>query len=146
MIYSEAKTADIPQIMKVRFAVKENVLSNRDLVTDKDCEEFLFERGKGWICEINGRVLGFSIVDMKDHNIWALFVDPDYEKMGIGRKLHDMMLDWYFTQTTVTVWLGTSPNTRAEGFYTTAGWAPTGMHGKEIKFEMRYEDWIKNNR
>jgi len=80
---------------------------------------------------------------MKDHNIWALFVHPDYEKMGIGRKLHDMMLDWYFTQTKQTVWLGTAPSTRAENFYRTAGWAAVGMHGKEIKFEMSSNDWIK---
>ena len=143
MIYREATIRDIPQLMRVRFAVKENVLSNPDLVTDKDCKEFITERGKGWVCEINAKIAGFSIVEMKDHNIWALFVDPDYEKMGIGRKLHDIMLDWYFTQTKETVWLGTAPNTRAEGFYRTAGWKDAGMHGKEIKFEMSSNDWIK---
>jgi GNAT superfamily N-acetyltransferase len=143
MIYREATINDIPQLMRVRFAVKENVLSNPDLVTDADCKEFITERGKGWVCEINAKIAGFSIVDMKGHNIWALFVDPDSEKMGIGRKLHDMMLDWYFTQTKKTVWLGTAPNTRAEGFYRTARWEDVGMHGKEIKFEMTYEDWIK---
>lgn len=144
MTYREAQFADIEQIMKVRFSVKENVLSNPDLVTDQDCEEFLFERGKGWVCDVDGRIAGFSIVDLKDHNIWALFMDPEFEKMGIGRKLHDLMLDWYFTQTNEKVWLGTSPNTRAEGFYRKAGWQETGMHGHEIKFEMTYNDWLKN--
>ncbi|WP_435523381.1 GNAT family N-acetyltransferase [Chryseobacterium indoltheticum] len=83
----------------VRNSVKENTLSNPNLVTDKDCEEFITERGKGWVCEIDGKITGFSIVDLKDNNIWALFVDPDYEKKGIGKKLHDIMLDWYFSQT-----------------------------------------------
>ncbi|WBV57265.1 GNAT family N-acetyltransferase [Chryseobacterium daecheongense] len=63
----------------MRNAVKENRLSNPDLVTDKDCEEFLFERGKVWVCEINDQVVGFSIVDLKENNIWALFVHPDFE-------------------------------------------------------------------
>lgn len=142
MIIREARIEDIPQIQVVRNSVKENTLSNPDLVTDKDCEEFITERGKGWVCEIDGKITGFSIVDLKDNNIWALFVDPDFEKKGIGKKLHDVMLDWYFTQTKENVWLGTSPNTRAELFYRKSGWNEIGIHGKnEIKFEMTFENW-----
>lgn len=140
----EAILSDIPQIQIVRNSVKENTLSNPNLVTDKDCEEFLFERGKGWVCEIDNQIVGFSIVDLKENNIWALFLHPDFEKMGIGKKLHDVMLDWYFNQTQNPVWLGTSPNTRAESFYRKAGWKEIGLHGKnEIKFEMSFEDWTK---
>lgn len=142
MIIREARIEDIPQIQVVRNSVKENTLSNPDLVTDKDCEEFITERGKGWVCEIDGKITGFSIVDLKDNNIWALFVDPDFEKKGIGKKLHDNMLDWYFTQTKENVWLGTSPNTRAELFYRKSGWNAIGIYGKnEIKFEMTFENW-----
>ncbi len=129
----------------VRNAVKENVLSDPALVSDKDCEEFLMVRGKGWICEIEGNVAGFSIVDLKDNNIWALFVHPEHEGKGIGKNLHDVMVDWYFEQAATTVWLGTAPGTRAEKFYRAAGWKEVGMHGKgEIKFEISLEDWKKN--
>ena len=146
MIYREALITDIPQVMKVRIAVKENILSNPDLVTHKDYVEFITERGKGWVCEINETIVGFAIVDLKDNNIWALFIDPDYEKEGIGRQLHDAMLDWYFGQTKTTVWLGTAPNSRAENFYRTAGWQEVGMHGKgEIKFEMSAKIWQMQN-
>lgn len=145
MIYREITIADIPEIMEVRFAVKENTLSNPDLVTSDDCMEFITQRGKGWVCEIDGRVIGFSIVDMRDLNIWALFIDPDFEKKGIGRKLHDMMLDWYFDQTRQTVWLSTSPKTRAESFYKKAGWTEVGIHGNDIKFEMTFENWNNRN-
>jgi GNAT superfamily N-acetyltransferase len=144
MIFREARIEDIPQIQIVRNSVKENTLSNPALVTDKDCEEFLTVRGKGWICEIDGNVVGFSIVDLKDNNIWALFLDPAFEKRGIGKKLHEMILDWYFLQTTHTVWLGTSPNTRAELFYRKAGWTEVGIHGDgEIKFEMTHKGWMQ---
>ena len=142
MIYREARISDIPQIQIVRHAVKENVLSDPSLVTDKDCEEYITIRGKGWVCEKDNRIIGFSIVDLKKNNIWALFIDPEYEGMGIGRKLHDLMLAWYFGQTKQPVWLGTSPNTRAESFYKKAGWKKTGLHGKEeIKFEMTFAEW-----
>ncbi|MES2779132.1 MAG: GNAT family N-acetyltransferase [Bacteroidota bacterium] len=142
MIIREAHIHDIKQIQFVRNAVKENMLSNPNLVTDEDCKEFITVRGNGWVYEINNEIVGFSIVDLTDNNIWALFVHPDFEKQGIGKNLHDVMLNWYFEQTTVAVWLGTAPNTRAETFYRKAGWAEIGTHGKgEIKFEMTHGHW-----
>lgn len=140
----EAMHSDIAAIQRVRNAVKENMLSDPSRVTDADCEEYLFRRGKGWVCEVDGQLVGFSIADLVDENIWALFVHPDYDRQGIGRKLHDVMLGWYFAQGKDWVWLGTSPGTRAEGFYRKAGWRETGLHGtEEIKFEMRTEDWLQ---
>ena len=144
MIIREAQINDIKQIQIVRNAVTENTLSNPDLVTDEDCKEFMTVRGKGWVCEIDNTVVGFSIADLKENNIWALFLSPEHEKKGIGKLLHDVMLDWYFEQTKNTVWLGTSPNTRAESFYRKAGWTEIGTHGKgEIKFEMTYTNWTQ---
>lgn len=141
----EAFPEDIQQIQIVRNAVKENILSNPNLVTDEDCRIFLTERGKGWVCEENNQIIGFSIADLEDHNIWALFVHPDFEKQGIGKQLHNIMLDWYFSQAKETVWLSTAPNTRAEAFYRKAGWKEIGTHGnEEVKFEMTYSDWIRN--
>ncbi len=145
MIIREAHICDIRQIQFVRHSVKENVLSNPALVTDKDCENFLTVRGKGWVCEIDKSIVGFAIADLKDNNIWALFVQPEYEKIGCGKKLHDVMLDWYFKQGKKIVWLRTSPDTRAEIFYRKKGWKENGTHGKnEIKFEMTFKDWHKN--
>ena len=144
MIFREANINDIKQIQIVRHSVRENVLSNPTLVTDEDCEEFLTKRGKGWVCEIENNIIGFAIADLKENNIWALFVQPEFEKKGIGKKLHAIMLNWYFTQTKKDVWLGTAPNTRAATFYRLHGWKEVGTHGKgEIKFEMDFDEWEK---
>jgi GNAT superfamily N-acetyltransferase len=144
MTFREATTEDIPQIQIVRNSVRENQLSDPALVTDKDCEEFLMIRGKGWVCEMDDKIAGFSIADLKENNIWALFVHPQYENKGIGKKLHELMLDWYFSQTEKTVWLGTAPGTRAEEFYKRKGWKVIGTRGKgETKFEMSLSDWMK---
>ena len=146
MIFREAKIEDIKQIQIVRNSVKENTLSDPNLVTDDDCKEFMTVRGKGWVCEIDNRIVGFAIADLKENNIWALFLDPKFEKIGIGQQLHKRMLDWYFMQTKNKVWLGTAFNTRAENFYRKAGWTEVGLHGrKEIKFEMTYEIWKQLN-
>ncbi len=142
MLLRNATAADIPQIQVVRNAVKENMLSNPALVTDADCLHFITVRGKGWVYEADEKIVGFAIADLQDNNIWALFLLPEYEGRGIGRRLHDTMLDWYFAQEKDIVWLSTSPGTRAEQFYRKAGWQETGLYGKgEIKFNMRKSDW-----
>jgi GNAT superfamily N-acetyltransferase len=133
---------DIPEIQIIRHSVKENILSDPNLVSDADCVEYITNRGKGWVYEINNLMVGFAIADLQENNIWALFILPEYEKNGIGKKLHDTMLKWYFSQTDKTVWLSTSPNTRAEKFYRNAGWREVGIYGKgEIKFEMSSAEW-----
>ncbi len=141
----EANIEDIPEIQIIRHSVKENILSDPNLVTDADCVEYITNRGKGWVCEMDNLVVGFAIADLQENNIWALFILPEFEKLGIGKQLHDVMLNWYFSQTNKTVWLSTSPKTRAETFYRNAGWKEIGVYGKgEIKFEMSLSDWELN--
>jgi len=142
MIFREAAVADIPQIQIVRHAVRENRLSDPSLVTDADCEEFLTRRGKGWVCEIENNIVAFAIADLQDENIWALFVQEGFEEKGIGRKLQQLMLDWYFAQGKEKAWLSTDPGTRARRFYEKSGWTPKGMmKNNELRFEMTAEEW-----
>lgn len=142
MIFREATTEDIPQIQIVRHSVKENVLSDPSLVTDEDCRIYITERGKGWVCETDGKIVGFSIADLQENNIWALFVDHQYENRGIGKELHMMMMDWYFSTTERTVWLSTAPASRAETFYRMNGWKQTGItRSGEVRFEMTKKEW-----
>ncbi len=142
MHYREAQLADIPEIFDVRFSVTENILRNRDLVTVADGEDYLTRRGKGWVCEADGRLAGFAIADLQDHNIWALFLRPEYVGHGIGKRLHTLMLNWYFAQTPETVWLSTAPGTRAEEFYRRQGWQDVGRTASgEVRFEMTVAEW-----
>lgn len=85
-------------------------------------KEHLTRRGRGRIYEVDHVVIWFAIADLEDNYIWALFVEPDFEGKGIGRKLHELMLDWYFSNGKENVWLSASPNTRAESFYKKIGW------------------------
>ncbi|MFM9838999.1 MAG: GNAT family N-acetyltransferase [Cyclobacteriaceae bacterium] len=142
MLIRVARVDDIKQIQLVRMAVIENALSDSSKVNVNDYFEFLTTRGRGWACEINKEIVGFSIVDFERNSIWALFVKPEFEQKGIGRRLHNTMLTWYFAQTQENVWLTTSANTKAELFYTKSGWAKVGVDIEgEIKFEMTYDSW-----
>lgn len=142
MRFREARPEDIAQIQRVRHSVKENVLSDPNLVPDADVHDYITNRGKGWVCEDSQHIIGFSIADVQGANIWALFIEPEYEGKGIGKELHRLMLDWYFSKTNKDVWLSTAPHSRAETFYRKAGWTEVGVYGKgEIKFEMTKEEW-----
>ena len=146
MIFREAYVTDIPQLNEIRLSVKENALSNPLLVTYDDYVNYLTTNGKGWLCEADGKVLGFSIIDTTNQNIWALFVRPGFEGNGIARKLQRLMLDWHFKKNITTLWLSTAPGTRAEKFYEKSGWINTGfLKNGEIKFEMMIERWLNSN-
>lgn len=142
MQFREALITDIPQLSALRLAVKENILSNPALVTQQDYVDYLSERGKGWVCEIDGQVVGFAIGDLVKNNVWALFVQPGYEGQGIGRELLINLLDWYYGETRETIWLSTAPNTRAAEFYRSFGWKEVGsLPNGELRFELTAEDW-----
>lgn len=142
MNFREALLTDIPHMMAVRLDVKENALSNPALITPQDYENYLSERGKGWVCEMDGKVVGFAIGDLVKNNVWAMFVQPAYEGQGIGRELLILLLDWYYSKTTDTIWLSTAPNTRAADFLRSFGWKETGLlPNGELKFELTAKDW-----
>jgi GNAT superfamily N-acetyltransferase len=142
MTYREAHVADIEQLVQVRLSVRENVLSDPRRITVQDYEEYLTVRGKGWVCETARLIAGFAVVDVKAHNIWALFVRPAWERKGIGKSLQKHMLDWYFSQTAKPVWLSTAQHSHAESFYRKSGWRETGHQPNgELRFEMTLEKW-----
>jgi len=146
IVFRIAEISDVKQMQVVRHLVKENTLSNPDLVPDKDVIFYISEKGKGWVCEVEGQVVGFSIIDLREKSVWALFVDPEFAEKGIGKELHRLMMDWYFEQTKDNVELGTAPNTRAERFYRLQGWTRVGNYPNgEVKFELSYRRWVQGN-
>ena len=146
MLFRIATAADWDAMMELRLAVKENILVNTGAVTSQHFEDMLANGGQGWVCETNAAMLGFAIVDLAQHNIWALFVHPNHDRKGIGRELHRLMLDWSFRNGAEWLWLSTEPGTRAEQFYLKAGWQPKGLEQNgEMRFEMTREQWQANH-
>ena len=146
MIFREATISDIKEMHSVRMSVKENRLSGPTVITEADYVKFLTVEGKGWVCESNNSILGLAIIDTTRNNIWGLFVHPDYERKGIGKKLFDLMIEWHFNRKRDSLWLGTAPNTRAATFYRRSGWMERGLQQNgEIRFELTYGDWKKTH-
>ena len=144
MTFRTATPADLPGIFTVRLAVRENRLSDPGKITHELCRQMMMERGRGWVCDCEGQITGFAIVDLLENNIWALFVFPGFEGKGIGRQLHQLMLEWAFSQAGVEqLWLTTDRGTRAEGFYRKMGWTATGVNELgEVRFEMNKSHFL----
>lgn len=124
MNFRRAVLSDIPAMSQVRLAVRENVLVDPSRIPPSVYEEYLEERGRSWVCEIDGRVVGFSAADRTDASIWALFVLPALEGRGIGKELLRLATEWLFGLGHRRVTLTTTAGTRAERFYRARGWEP----------------------
>ena len=108
------------------------------VIPDEAVREAIDETGRGWVVEVDGQVVGFAIGNAQTGNIWALFVRPGFDRRGFGRLLHDAMVEWLWSRGLDRLWLSTDPDTRAAGFYESAGWKQVGLADNgELKFEMR---------
>ena len=105
--------------------MRENRLTSR-AISDDEVVHAIEVAGRGWVVEVDRTVVGFAIGNAQDGNIWALFVDPDHEGRGHGRRLHDTMVAWLWSCGLRTLWLSTEPGTRAQRFYSRAGWTDVG--------------------
>jgi GNAT superfamily N-acetyltransferase len=138
-----ATESDIQAMHRVRLSVRENRLGDPARIQPRHYLEMLSSRGRGWVAEVQEQVIGFGIADLEGSNIWPLFVDPQFERRGVGKQLRDSMTEWMFASGAEIVWLSTDPQTRAEAFYSSAGWRLTGREPNgETRFEMSRQDWL----
>lgn len=145
MVISVARLDDYAEMHRIRMAVHENKLSDPSRVTYNHYKEMIERRGRGSICRINGDIRGFCFADLSNGNIWALFVEPGFERRGIGRTLHDSAVAWLFENGVQRIWLTTAPNTRAGTFYDAAGWRQTGIERDgDCRLELDRESWTKD--
>lgn len=128
---------DVPAAHVIRLRVRENQLSDPSVVTEQDYHDFMARDTMSWVCERDGMITGFVMVDVEKQNLWALFVAPEHEFKGTGRALHDAMVAYYCTRAKV-LRLSTAPDTRAAEFYRRSGYREVGptADGKELVFEL----------
>ena len=140
--FRQATVADIPEMSRIRIAVKENALSNPGRITEAMYRDYLEALGRGWVAELDGAIIGFSYADRTDSSIWALFVDPPREGLGAGKQLLRLAADWLFEIGNDEIALGTAANTRADRFYAAQGWTREDMKDDvEVWFRLRRADW-----
>lgn len=130
-----ARADDIEAMHALRSRVAENRLSDPRRVSLASYPPYLGQDA-AWVAELDGGLAGFAILDLAEARIWALFVAPEAERKGVGRSLHARLLEAAAGHGLRRLFLSTAPQTRAERFYTEAGWIRTGMtKDGELAFE-----------
>lgn len=89
----------------MRRAVSEDRLFLLTLPDDQMLQA-LETTGRGWVIEVDGAIVAFAIGDALTGGISALFVDPSHRGRGYGRRLHDTVVDWLWSQGHERIWLG----------------------------------------
>jgi GNAT superfamily N-acetyltransferase len=107
-VLRQAVRSDVPDLLRVRRAVSENSLLSL-AIPDAQLVEALETTGRGWVIEVDGVIVAFALGDALTGSIWALFVDPPYRGNGYGRRLHDTVVEWLWSQGHDRVWLNAEP-------------------------------------
>jgi GNAT superfamily N-acetyltransferase len=111
-ILRQAFRSDLSDLVRVRYAVSEHHPSSLGIPEDQVLEA-LETTGRGWVIELDGVIVAYAIGDALTGSIWALFVDPSYRGQGYGRRLHDTVVDWLWSQGHERIWLNAQPDAEA---------------------------------
>jgi GNAT superfamily N-acetyltransferase len=137
-----AEGSDVDALFHVRCSVRENLQTREELaaigITHESVAAMLAGDHRGWVAEDEGRVVAFTMADRATSSIFALFVLPEYEGRGLGRRLIERAVSWLWREGADALWLTTGPGTRAARFYERAGWTCAEADTKrELRFELR---------
>ena len=132
MVIREIIKSDIDEVLAVRTSTIENSFSLNDLadigITKQSVSDWLDGSVRGWLCEIPGKIVGFTMGDSITGEILVIAIHPEYEKLGIGKVLMTHVQNWLWSFGHKSLWLWSNPDDsiRAHGFYRKLGWEPTG--------------------
>jgi len=132
MIFKEIESRDAPDIFDIRLSTNENQVTLEYLagigITSKSIADGLSGPLKGWLCEVSGKVVGFSLGNKETGEMMVVAVLLEYEKRGIGKKLMTYIEEWLWSCGHDDIWLlaTSDPKLRASGFYQKLGWEKAG--------------------
>ncbi|HEV2294129.1 MAG TPA: GNAT family N-acetyltransferase [Tepidisphaeraceae bacterium] len=125
--------ADVGRCFWVRTHTREQCSTLEGLtqagISEDAVTRLLTSSHKGWVCEQDGQIVGFSMADGSNGEFWVVAVLPEYEGRGIGRQLIERGQQWLHDMGWQEIWLCTSPNTstRAYKLYGLLGWRDCGV-------------------
>lgn len=132
---------DVDTLFAIRTSVVQNHLSVEQMadlgITPQALADSIRAAPCVWIAEVDGQPAGFSMVDLAGGEVFAMFVLPTHENLGLGRQLMAVAEAALFEHHE-RLFLITDgrDGIRANGFYQRLGWAVVGqVEGGDVCYE-----------
>ena len=132
---------DVDTLFNIRTRVVQNHLSVEQMaqlgITPQVLADSIREAPCAWVAEVDGQPVAFSMVDLATGEVFAMFVLPTHENLGLGRQLM-AVAETALLERHATLFLVTDgrDEIRANGFYQRLGWTVTGsVEGDDVRYE-----------
>jgi len=139
LTFREIILADVPSLFVVRVATRQNAYTMEELarlgITGEFVSIMIDTTHRGWLCEEDGRVIGFAMGNRESGEMWVVAVLPECEGRGVGAELLTRVENWLWSEGWDEIWLTTDMDSslRAYGFYRKLDWVD-----REIRDGLRY--------
>jgi len=135
--FRRADSGDAVELFRVRTSVRENHQTEEELakhgVTRESLARMLAsDDACGWCAELARRIVAFTIARRSERDVFALFVEPDFEGLGLGSTLLDSAVEWLSATGNERLRLTTGRGTPAQSFYLNRGWTDIGTPSSEV--------------
>ncbi|UII73794.1 GNAT family N-acetyltransferase [Pseudomonas sp. HN11] len=132
---------DVETLFAIRTSVVQNHLSVEQMadlgITPQMLADSIRAAPCVWIAEVDGLPVAFNMVDLAEGEVFAMFVLPTHENLGLGRQLMAVAEAALFEHHD-RLFLITDgrDEIRANGFYQRLGWVLAGQaDGDDVRYE-----------
>ena len=132
---------DIDALLVIRTSVVQNHLSVEQMaelgITPQLLADSMREAPCAWIAEVDGQPVAFAMVDLAEGEVFAMFVLPSHEHLGLGRQLMAVAEAALFEHHD-RLFLTTDgrDEIRANGFYQHLGWSVVErVEGDDVRYQ-----------
>lgn len=133
ILYRRTLSSDFNRCVEVRSRTWQNPISAEQLAaygitTVTQVPLFDNETIVGFVAEADNEIIGFCSGHAETGEVLVLALLPEFEGLGIGKELLQLVIDLLFEAGFKKLWLAASPDPkiRAHGFYRHLGWKFSG--------------------
>jgi len=127
--YRRTLSSDFQKCIEVRSKTRQNpasaeLLAEYGITAETQGPLFDTESVVGFVAESENEIVGFCSGRTETGEVLVLALLPDFENLGIGKILLQLVVDYLYDSGIEKLWLAASPDPeiRAHGFYRHLGW------------------------
>lgn len=122
----EMTESDIEEVLVIRSLA---MTDSANTITETMILKAMRGACKGFVAIVDDSVVGFSLANRRNKELWGIFVLPNYQRRGIGRALLLAATGWlfncrrgFFFRPIQNIHLTCTPDSPAQHFYSAMGW------------------------